>query len=490
MSPLFLLVPILFPILFGFLLIPFRIQQHNDRLRDMYAEGVVLLTTVFVWTAMLWVRREPVEIYSFTRGFSIDLKVDGPGLLYAGMISVMWPLVMLYAFDYMKETKRKNMFFAFYIMTYGVTLGIAFAANMTTMYVFFEMLTLVTVPLVAYYQDHDSMFSARKYAAYTIGGAGLGFFAVVASTVYGDAGSFVLGGSLGDVYDSWIIHVAFLFGFFGFGVKAALFPVHDWLPTASAAPTPVTALLHAVAVVNSGVFAIVRLVWYTFDPQKMAGTWPQQTALVFIIFTLVYAAGMAQKERHFKRRLAYSTVSNLSYMLFGILLMTPAGLEAGLLHMLFHGIIKMTLFLCAGVFMHVTGRNYMYEINGVGRWMPTTFVCFTLAAFSLIGIPGFCGFVSKWYLIRSGLESDTVLGTAGAFALIIAAFLCAMYTLNVSVRAFFPMHRTDQFADRKKPFPPHVLMLIPIVVFCLVNMIIGVHPQPVVRLMHWITSGI
>ena len=117
MSPLFLLVPILFPILFGFLLIPFRIQQHNDRLRDMYAEGVVLLTTVFVWTAMLWVRREPVEIYSFTRGFSIDLKVDGPGLLYAGMISVMWPLVMLYAFDYMKETKRKNMFFAFYIMT-------------------------------------------------------------------------------------------------------------------------------------------------------------------------------------------------------------------------------------------------------------------------------------------------------------------------------------------------------------------------------------
>lgn len=182
MNPLFLLVPILFPIIGGFLLIPLAIPAERDKIRNVYAEVIVCLTSVFVWAALVWVRREPIVLYSFTRDFSIDLRIDGPGLLFAGMISVMWPLVMLYAFDYMKETKRKNMFFAFYIMTYGVTLGIAFASNMTTLYVFFEMLTLVTVPLVAYYQDHDSMFAGRKYAAYTIGGAGLGFFAVVATT--------------------------------------------------------------------------------------------------------------------------------------------------------------------------------------------------------------------------------------------------------------------------------------------------------------------
>ena len=489
MSPLFLLIPILLPIIGGFLLIPLRIPMDRDKVRNIYTEVITCLTSVFVWAALLWVRREPIVLYSFTRDFSIDLRIDGPGLLFAGMISVMWPLVMLYAFDYMKETKRKNMFFAFYTMTYGVTLGIAFASNMTTLYVFFEMLTLVTVPLVAYYQDHDSMFAGRKYAAYTIGGAGLGFFAVVATTVYGNAGNFMLGGSLGAVSGSRVVQIAFLFGFFGFGVKAALFPLHDWLPTASVAPTPVTALLHAVAVVNSGVFAILRLSWYTFGPDFLTGTWPQYTALAFSIFTLVYAAGMAQKEHHFKRRLAYSTISNLSYMLFGILLMTPAGMQAGMMHMLFHGIIKMTLFLCAGAFMHMTGGNYLYEINGVGKRMPLTFACYTLAALSLIGIPGFCGFISKWHLVMAGLESDTVLGTAGAFALIIAAFLCAMYTLNITVRAFFPMARTDLYADQKGTFPPHVLMLIPIVVFCLINIVIGVHPQPVVRFMEWISQG-
>ena len=199
---------------------------------------------------------------------------------------------------------------------------------------------------------------------------------------------------------------------------------------------------------------------------------------------------MAQKEHHFKRRLAYSTISNLSYMLFGILLMTPAGMQAGMTHMLFHGIIKMTLFLCAGAFMHVTGRNYLYEINGVGKRMPLTFACYTLAALSLIGIPGFCGFISKWELVMAGLESDTVLGTVGAFALIIAAFLCAMYTLNITVRAFFPMARTDLYADQKGTFPPHILMLIPIVFFCLINIVIGVHPQPVIRFMEWISQGI
>ncbi len=376
MSPLILLLPVLLPVFGGFLLIP--LHPKTDKVRNLYAEAVVLITSILVWVCLLCARREPISVYQFTNGFSVDFAVDGAGALFAGMVSVMWPLVMLYAFSYMKETKRKNLFFAFYVMTYGITLGIAFASNMTTMYTFFEMLTLVTIPLVSYYESRESRYAGRKYAAFCIGGASMGFFAVVMTTVFGNAGNFVYGGSLSEGVDPGIMQIAFLFGFFGFGVKAAVFPLHDWLPTASVAPTPVTALLHAVAVVNSGVFAVVRLTYYTFGVDFLKGSPAGKLALYVSIFSLLFSAWMALCEGHFKRRLAYSTVSNLSYMLSGLMLLTPAGLFAGLLHMLFHGIIKMSLFLCAGAFMHVTEKSYVREVSGVGKKMPVTFFFYTL----------------------------------------------------------------------------------------------------------------
>lgn len=490
MSPLFLMIPILVPVLGGVALI--RIHPVTDRQRRIYAMTVVCLTSVLVWICLAQVRREPVEVYSFTRGFSIDFRLDGPGMLFAGMISLMWPLVMLYAFDYMQGTKRQNMFFCFFIMTYGVTLGIAFASNMTTLYVFFEMLTLVTVPLVSYYADHESMYAARKYAAYTIGGSSLAFFAVVMTTLYGDAGIFAYGGSLAPGFDQRMLEIVFLFGFFGFGTKAAIFPLHGWLPTASAAPTPVTALLHAVAVVNAGVFAVIRLVWYTYGPDFLRGTLCHGAALGTAVFTLVFAAALAVKERHFKRRLACSTVSNLSYMLFGVLLLTPYGYQAGLMHMMFHSIIKMTLFLCAGAFMHQTGHNYVFEINGIGKRMPVTFVCYTIGALSLTGIPALCGFVSKWHLIMAGLEEGGALALAGAAALILSAFLCAIYTMSVSVRAFFPITGSDRYPGGS---PAEVReagwrMLIPIVLFTIVNAVLGVWPAPVSALASKIAGGL
>ncbi len=489
LSPLFLLLPILLPVIGGFLILPLHFQE--DRKRNLYAETIVILTSVLVWIAIFAVRREPVELYSFTRGFSIDLRVDGPAMLFAGMVSLMWPFVMLYAFDYMAETHRKNMFFAFYVMTYGITLGVAFASNMTTLYVFYEMLSLVTIPLVIYYQDHESLYAGRKYAAYTIGGASLAFFAVLMTTVYGDAGNFAYGGSILGVGAGYgIMQVAYLFAFFGFGVKAAVFPLHDWLPTASAAPTPVTALLHAVAVVNSGVFAIMRTTWYVYGPEYLMGRPAQIIAILVAAFTLVFAAGMALKERHFKRRLAYSTVSNLSYMLFGIMLLTPEGLTGGLLHMLFHGIIKMSLFLCAGAFMHVMGKNYIYEVNGVGRKMPITFTVYTLGALSLTGIPLFCGFVSKWHLITAGIAAGTAWGLIGVIALILSAFLCAMYTLNVSIRAFFPPADKDRFTDGKGLHEAHLLMLIPMLVFAVINVIFGMFPGPIVSFIERIAAGL
>lgn len=485
LSPLFILVPIGIAIFGGAAIIP--IPFGSDRGRNIYAETVAILTSICVWIALLACSREPVVIYSFIEGFSMSFGIDGPAMLFAGMISVMWPFVLLYAFEYMEHADNKGVFFAFYVMTYGITLGVACAHNLVTMYVFFEMLTLVTIPLVGFYENHESLFAARRYAAYCIGGASLGFFAVVMATLDG-GGEFIYGGTLSNVFSEELMRVVFLFGFFGFGTKAAVFPLHSWLPQAGVAPTPVTALLHAVAVVNSGVYAVMRLTWYSYGPDFLLGSEIQEFCVLTASFTLVFAAAAALKERHFKRRLAYSTVSNLSYMLFGIMLLTPEGLLAGLAHMLFHGVIKMSLFLCAGSFMHMTGNEYIYEVNGVGRRMPLTFTFYTLGALSLTGIPLFAGFISKWRLLLSGAASGTAVGVIGDMCLIVAAFLCAVYTISISIRAFFPVQGTDRYPGGIREAGWR--MLVPIGSFAFLNILFGVWPGPVMGFIARIAEGL
>lgn len=488
MSPYLILIPVLMPVTGGFLML--FLHMKEDRVRMLYTEAVCVLTSVFVWLLLCFGSRNPVTVYSFTNGFSIGFRIDGLTALFAGMVSVMWPPVLLYAFPYMRDARRKNSFFAFYVMTYGITLGIAFSVDILTLYVFYEMLTLVTIPLVSHYEDHASMFAGRRYAAYVIGGASLAFIAVVMVTLFGNGGSFVYGGVLTAAADRTLMLLVYLFGFFGFGVKAAVFPFHGWLPQATVAPTPVTALLHAVAVVNSGVFAIMRLTWYSYGAAYLSGTAVQTLCLLLVEFTTVFGAAMALKERHFKRRLAYSTVSNLSYMLFGILLLTPGGYTAGMAHMLFHGIIKMSLFLCAGAFMHVTGNEYLYEVNGIGRHMPVTFAFYTLGALSLTGVPLFCGFVSKWRLLTEGAAADTPVSVLGVVCLLIAAFLCAVYTISVSVRAFFPMEGKDRYANVSGITEADRKMLVPIVFFGILNIVFGVYSAPVIGFLEKIAGGL
>ena len=460
----------------------------EEKKRRIYLEALCLLTTVLVWVCLLTWKEGVFTLYHFSGGFSIDFGVDGMTKLFAGMVSLMWPLVMLYAFEYMKHDKWTNSFFAFYVMTYGITLAVAFSASILTLYVFFEMLTLITVPLVTHYRNHESMWAGRSYAYYLIGGAALGFAPVVVLTLLGNEGIFAFGGSITGAYDPHLLRILYLFGFFGFGVKAAIFPLHLWLPRASVAPTPVTALLHAVAVVNSGVFAVGRLIYYSIGPEVLSGSYAQYISVLMACFTLVYAAVEACRERHFKRRLAYSTVSNLSYMLFGLCLMTPAGMVGGLSHMLFHGIFKMTLFLCAGAFMHLTGDAYVYQLDGVGKRMPVTFACYTLAGLSLVGLPLFCGFISKWSLLEAGRASGTWDGTLGVFCLILSAVLCAIYTLVPAVRACFPRAGKDRFLEKKLEKEP-LLMTIPMVVFVIVNFVFGIWPGPIMGFLEKLAQG-
>ena len=252
-----------------------------------------------------------------THDCSITLRMDGLSKVFAGLVAALWPFATLFAFEYMTHEKRENYFFTFYTATYGITLGIAFSANIATIYLFYELLTLITLPLVMHTMDDKSIKAGMTYIAYSIGGAAMAFIGMVLVLIYGNSSDFVYGGVLEAAKigsRTNLLLFGYVLTFFGFGVKAAIFPFHKWLPTASVAPTPVTALLHAVAVVKAGAFAIMRMTYYSFGTDFLRGTWAQYLVMTFAIITILYGSSMAVKEQHIKRRLAYSTISNLSYM--------------------------------------------------------------------------------------------------------------------------------------------------------------------------------
>ncbi len=280
-------------------------------------------------------------------------------------------------------------------------------------------------------------------------------------------------------------------------MKAALFPCHGWLPEATVAPTPVTALLHAVAVVKSGAFAVIRLTYFSFGTQFLRGTWAHMAVMAAVMVTIVFGSTMAVKEIHWKRRLAYSTISNLSYILLGTVMMSPLGLAAALSHMVFHAFMKICSFFCAGCVMHQSGRTYVYELDGLGRYMPVTFGCLAVASFSLAGIPPFAGFVSKWNIAQAAFgcgadlaaagSSGKWLAYAGAGVLLYSAFMTAVYMFTVLVRAYFPKadgpEQTPKFESALQEIrDPGWMMLAPLVIFAAAIIGLGLYSGPVMEI--------
>lgn len=466
-------------------LLPFR--NRNGML--WYIEAVVLLTSVIVGGLLLSGKTEVFHVVHFVENLSISFKIDGMSMVFAGLVAVLWPLATLYAFAYMSHEKHEKTFFLFYVMTYGVTLGIAFASDILTMYFFYELLTLVTVPLVMHTLTREAILAVRKYLYYSIGGAAFALMGMIFVIVYGNTCEFQIGGVFspaalqrhGDML-LWI----YFFSFMGFGVKAAVFPMSSWLPQAGVAPTPVTALLHAVAVVNAGAFAIIRLTYYSFGTEFLRGTWVQDVVMAATMFTIVYGCSRAVKESHIKRRLAWSTVSNLSYILFGAVVMTPQGLVGALTHFVFHGFMKITSFLCAGAFMHQTGKKYVYEMDGIGRSMKITFGCFTVSALGLMGVPGFAGFISKWNLTAAAVESGNAMTYAGVACLLLSALLTAIYMLSVVCRAFFPSRRETALETAEDP---SWQMCLPLLVCAAATLVLGFCSQPLVDFFLAIAGG-
>ena len=490
MNQYWILVAILLPMVGG---VSVRFLPYKKKWELIFfLEAIMITTSVIVWNLILGGTTEVFHVVHFVNDLSISFKIDGLTMVFAGLVSILWPLATLYGFEYMEHHDRQETFFMFYSIAYGVTLGIAFASDMLTMYFFYELLTLSTVPLVMHTLKRDAILATRKYLYYSLGGAAFALMGMVFLMVYGDTLEFTMGGvlSMDKIGGNtnmllWI----YLFAFLGFGVKAAIFPVSEWLPTAGVAPTPVTALLHAVAVVKAGVFGIIRLTYYSFGTEFLRGTWVQNVVMALAIFTTVYGCSRAVKETHIKRRLAYSTVSNLSYIIFGVTIMTPLGLVGALCHLVCHAVMKICSFMCAGAFMHQTGKKYIFDMDGVGRRMPIIFAALGLSGMGLMGVPGLAGFVSKWNLANAAVDSKNPLAYVGIAGLLISALLTAIYMMSIVIRAFFP---TVDFDKTKVAHvtDPGWKMCVPILICAVGTILLGVFSTPLVKFFADVAAGI
>jgi len=490
MNSIVLLLAILIPLVGGMFLL--GVKSWGYKRIQVYSEALVVVTSLLVWTVILNRPEGEFLCFSLTGNLRIALKLDGLGCIFAGLVSILWPLANLYAFEYMlHDEKRRNTFFGFYTMTYGVTLGIAFAGNILTLYFFYELLTLVTVYLVMHPMTKKAIRASRMYLYYSLGGAAFAFLSIICLTMFGDTTNFVLGGVLDmakvSAHPNWVL-VMFLLAFGGFGVKAALFPFHGWLPKASVAPTPVTALLHAVAVVKSGVFAVIRIIYYSFGTEFLKGTWAQNTVMILSMVTILYGSTMAVKEIHIKRKLAYSTVSNLSYILLGACMMTPAGMIAAISHLVVHAFMKICGFFCVGAVMHQTDRNYLSEIEGLARKMPIVFACLTVAGVSLAGIPPFGGFISKWNLATAALQMRSGLGIAAMGVLLYSAFLTAVYMGQLVLRAWFP-RKNSAVVFTEKETDPNWKMKLPLLIFAGAILCLGLFAKPLMYIFTAVAEG-
>ncbi len=481
-----LLVPLLGGAAMAFIRFP------HGKARAIYVESVVCLTSLMVLSLLLTRTEETVILYHLIDKLLLAFRLDGTACTFAGLVAVLWPIASLYAFEYMKHEERENSFLSWYTMSYAATLAVAFSANLFTLYVFYECLTLITLPLVIHKKDALSIRAGRKYLLYSITGAALAFIALIVLFFISGTTDFTLGGVLTAelaASHTTMIPVAFLLAFIGFGTKAAVFPMHAWLPAASVAPTPVTALLHAVAVVNTGAFAVLRVIYYSFGADFLRGTWGQTAALLLACVTIVYGSSMAVKEQHLKRRLAWSTISNLSYMLMGAALMSPAGMVGSLSHMVIHGVTKITLFYCAGAILVRTGKEYIQDVRGYAKLMPVTCAAFVVAGLSLVGTPPLAGFVSKFNLLTAAADAG-VLGVIAIASLIISAILTAIYLFTVIGPMYFRPLNADMahLADFNRD--PNWMMLVPFALLMVMIIALGLWSTPLVTFLRNVAAGL
>ncbi|MAT95047.1 MAG: cation:proton antiporter [Halioglobus sp.] len=410
-----------------------------DNLREAVTLGGALCLAWVVWGLLpdLFAGARPqVTLSEVLPGLPIAFRVEPLGMLFAALASGLWIVNSLYSIGYMRgnNERKQTRFYACFALALAATMGIAFAANLFTLFLFYEMLTLSTYPLVSHKGDEATVRSARVYLGVLLG-TSIGLFLPAIIWTYHVAGSgdFTAGGILaGNIAGA---DVGLLLALFVFGVgKAAVMPVHRWLPAAMVAPTPVSALLHAVAVVKAGVFSITKIIVYIFGVDFLFAE-PSSGWLVFATaFTIITASLVALRQQNIKRLLAYSTVSQLSYVVMAAAVLKPLAEVGAAIHMVAHAFGKITLFFAAGAIYTAAKKTELHQLRGIGRRMPWTMGAFTIGALSMIGVPPTGGFVSKWYILAGAFQADNLLAI---FTVIASTALNAAYFLPIIFMAWF-----------------------------------------------------
>jgi multicomponent Na+:H+ antiporter subunit D len=413
--------------------------RHRPSLRDrLLVVGAVVTFAVLALLAPPVLRGEvPTStLLEVLPGVTLSLRADAMGMVFALLAGFLWVLASPYAIAYLRgdDASNRTRFLAFYALCLSTAFGVAFAGDLLTFFIFYELLTIATYPLVTHKGNAAALAAGRRYLAYLLAGgaAVLVAFAVVYAQT-GEA-TFAPGGFVGATMTPTVTVITFLLFALGFGTKAGVMPLHAWLPAAMVAPTPVSALLHAVAVVKAGVFAFGRLIGFVYGPDVLADVGAATVVAVFAGTTIVVASLIALRQDHLKRRLAYSTIAHLAYIVLGFALLAPDSFTGSLLHIVNHGALKITLFFAAGALHVHLHLDHVSELDGVGRRMPLTMGAFALASLGLAGLPPMGGFVSKWYLVGGAFESGALLP---AFVMAGAGLLTAGYLFPVVHRAFF-----------------------------------------------------
>ena len=456
--------------------------ERRANLREFWSvsAGVVMFALVAGMTPEVLAGRTPeCVLFRILPGIELAFRVDAFGLLFAAGASLLWILTSCYSIGYMRSLKEHSQtrYFACFALALSATVGVAFSANLFTVFLFYEALTLVTYPLVGHKETVEARAGARKYVIYLLGAAKLFLLAAIILT-YNVAGTleFRSGGILSAEQAAaqpvllFIIFALFLFGF----AKNALMPLHSWLPAAMVAPTPVSALLHAVAVVKTGVFCTVRVILFVFGPSTMRDIGADQLALVAASVTILVGSLLAMGQDNLKARLAFSTVSQLSYIILGVALLNQSGVLGGVAHITNHAVSKITLFFCAGSIYVSTHKTEISQMSGLAKRMPWTMAAFALASLSVVGIPLTSGFVSKWYLALGTVDGGrlVLLGV-----LLVSSFLNAIYLGSIVYKAYFEEASPTSEEVREAPW-----IVAPLAVSAAVSLILGLYPVPVLEL--------
>ena len=460
------LLTVFAPIVLGIAL--YFVKMQNRNLKNIIIGSVIGL--VVVLNIVLAFFNGTFNLFNITPELNIGFMLDGLGSFFAIAISVVWLLVTIYSFEYMKHEDNEDKFYMFFFLSFASLMGMCYSRNLATVYVFFELITLCSFPLVMHSKTKESINAAMKYLFYSIGGAFLALIGLFYLINYSNNGDFTYGGIIDfNGLNVNLLQTVIFLGVLGFGAKAGMFPLQSWLPTAHpVAPSNASSVLSGV-ITKAGVFVIIRIIYYVVGVEFLKGSWVQTVLIILALITITLGSGVAWACNNFKKRLAYSTVSQVSYILLGIFTMTSVGLVGSLLHVLAHMGIKVTLFLTAGAVLYKTHKREVNELEGIGKVMPIVITCYSLASLGLVGVPPLGGFYSKWFLASGALTSEIgALGYVACAVLLVSAILTAAYLLPIMIKGFFV---GDKVIEKNEP---NKLMTIPMILLVTGVFLVGI----------------